>query len=273
MRSRGGNEAHELLAGGRRLEHVWHGPGPDKAPTLVFLHEGLGSVSLWRDFPLRLAEATGCGALVYSRAGYGRSDPAPLPWSPAFMHAEAAVLGEVLDRTSVRDAVLVGHSDGGSIAIIHAGSETAGRVRALILLAPHVFVEEMGLRSIASAAEAFENGDLRRRLERHHGANVDCAFWGWNRVWLDPAFRSWNIEEFLPRIKRPVLVIQGEDDPYGTLRQMDAIAEGCAGPVERLVLPECAHAPHREQAERTLEAAAAFLHARGLAQAARPTGP
>ena len=263
----------ELLAGGRRLECVWHGPGPAEAPTLVFLHEGLGSVSLWRDFPLRLAEATGCGALVYSRAGYGRSDPAPLPWRPTYMHEEAAVLGEVLDLTGVRDAVLVGHSDGGSIAIIHAGKDAKSRVRALVLLAPHVFVEEMGLRSIAAATEAFTGGDLRRRLERHHGANVDCAFWGWNRVWLDPAFRSWNIEEFLPRIQSPVLLIQGEDDRYGTLRQLEAIANGCAGPVERLVLPGCAHSPHREQPERTFEAAVAFLRRHGLTRAPRPTGP
>jgi len=263
----------ELIAGGRRLEYVWHGPGPAEAPTLVFLHEGLGSVSLWRDFPRRLAEATGCGALVYSRAGYGRSEPAPPPWSVRFMHEEAVVLEEVLDRASVREAVPVGHSDGGSIAIIHAGSETRGRVRALVLLAPHVFVEDLSLRSIAAAAEAFRHHELRRALERHHGDNVDGAFWGWNGVWLDPAFRSWNIEEFLPRILKPVLVIQGEDDPYGTLRQVDAIASGCAGSVERLVLADCGHAPHRDQPERTLEAAAAFLLGCGLFKAAQPLAP
>ena len=259
----------ELVVGGRRLEYAWHGPRPGEAPTLVFLHEGLGSVSLWRDFPRRLAERTGCGALVYSRAGYGRSDAgAPLPWPVSFMHEEAAALEEVLDRASVVEAALGGHSDGGSIAIIHAGSHPGVRVRALVLLAPHVFVEEMGLRSIEDAAHRFRSGDLRRGLERHHGPNVDGAFWGWNGVWLDPAFKSWNIEEFLPRIHQPVLVVQGEDDPYGTLGQVDAIARGCAGPVERLVLPQCAHAPHREQTERTLEAAAAFLLARGLGSAA-----
>ena len=131
------------------------------------------------------------------------------------MHDEAAVLEEVMDRTLVREAVLVAHSDGGSIAIIHAGSHPPARVRALVLLAPHVFVEEISVRSIAAAAETFRGGDFRRALERHHGANVDGAFWGWNGVWLDPAFRSWNIEEFLPRIRQPVLVIQGADDPYG----------------------------------------------------------
>ena len=252
-------EVRELTARGHRLESVWHGPGPEEATTLVFLHEGLGSVSLWRDFPRRLAEATGCGALVYSRAGYGRSDPAPPPWPVRFMHEEAGVLEEVLGQAGVRDAVLVGHSDGGSIAIIHAGTHAHARVRALVLLAPHVFVEEFGLRSIAAAAEKFRGGELRRALERHHGANVDGAFWGWNGVWLDPAFAGFNIEEFLPRILVPVLVIQGADDPYGTLRQVDAIAAGCGGPVERLVLDSCAHAPHREQTERTLEAAGDFV--------------
>lgn len=263
----------ELVVGGRRLEHVWHGPGPGEAPTLVFLHEGLGSVSLWRDFPRLLAEATGCGALVYSRAGYGRSDAAPPPWPVRFLHEEAAVLEEVMDRALVREAVLVGHSDGGSIAIIHAGSHAKGRVRALVLLAPHVFVEEISVRSIAAAAETFRGGDLRRALERHHGANVDGAFWGWNGVWLDPAFRSWNIEEFLPRIQQPVLVIQGADDPYGTLRQVDAIAAGCASRVERLVLAECAHSPHREQPERTLAAAAEFLMRWGIARRHPLSGP
>ena len=263
----------ELVAGGRRLEHVWHGPEPGEAPTLVFLHEGLGSVSLWRDFPRLLAEATGCGALVYSRAGYGRSDPAPLPWPVRFMHDEAAVLEEVMDRTFVREAVLVGHSDGGSIAIIHAGSHPPGRVRALVLLAPHVFVEEISVGSIAAAAETFRGGDFRKALERHHGANVDGAFWGWNGVWLDPAFRSWNIEEFLPRIRQPVLVIQGADDPYGTLGQVDAIAAGCVSRVERLMLTECGHSPHREQAGRTREAAADFLLRCGIAKGVRLPGP
>jgi pimeloyl-ACP methyl ester carboxylesterase len=215
---------------------------------------------MWRDFPARLAQATGCGALVYSRAGHGRSDPVPLPRPLRFMHDEAlVVLPEVLDAAGVRDAVLVGHSDGGSIALIHAGGPAGGRVRALVLEAPHVFCEELSVRSIAAAAEKYRQGDLRRALERHHGPNVDVAFWGWNRAWLDPAFRDWNIEEYLPGVRVPVLVIQGGRDEYGTLKQLDAIQAGCRGPVERLVLADCGHSPHRDQPDLTLAAMTAFV--------------
>jgi pimeloyl-ACP methyl ester carboxylesterase len=248
-----------LRAGGRRLEYEWHGAPAGTAPTLVFLHEGLGSVSTWRDFPERLAEATGCGSFVYSRAGYGASDPVPLPRPVRFMHDEALLLPEVLDAAGVGTCVLVGHSDGASIAIVHAGSGDAARVRGLALMAPHVFVEDVTLRSIEKAAASYESGDLRRALERHHGANVDVAFRGWNRAWLDPGFRSWNIEEFLPGIRVPVLLLQGQDDEYGTLRQLDAIEAGCAAPVRRVVLPDCGHAPHRDQPERTLAAMTRFV--------------
>lgn len=244
-----------LSAAGRRLEYEWHGPPPEEAPTLVFLHEGLGSVTTWRDFPARLAAATGCGALVYSRAGYGGSDPVPLPRPLRFMHDEALqALPDVLRATAVREAVLVGHSDGASIALIHAGSGLATPVRGLVLEAPHVFVEEVSVRSIAAAAESFVSGDLRRALERHHGANVEVAFWGWNRAWLDPGFRDWNLEEYLPGVRVPVLVIQGDRDEYGTLKQLDAIEAGCAGPVQRLVLSDCGHSPHRDQPAATLSA-------------------
>jgi pimeloyl-ACP methyl ester carboxylesterase len=249
-----------LSAGGRRLEYEWHGPGPAAAPTLVFLHEGLGCITTWRDFPARLAEATGSGALVYSRAGYGHSEPVPLPRPLRFMHDEALrVLPEVLDAVGVREAVLVGHSDGGSIALIHAGGGSGSRVRGLLLEAPHVFCEELSVRSIARAAEKYQQGDLRRALERHHGENVDIAFWGWNRAWLDPAFRTWNIEEYLGAIGCPILVIQGGDDEYGTLAQVDAIEAGSGGPVRRLVLASCGHSPHREQPDATLRAMAEFV--------------
>ena len=249
-----------LRADGRRLEYAWHGPPPEEAPTLVFLHEGLGCVSLWRDFPARLAEATGCGALVYSRAGYGRSDPVPLPRPVRFMHHEGLrVLPEVLEAAGVRDAVLVGHSDGASIALVHAGSGAAPRVRALVLEAPHVFVEELSVRSIAAIGEAYRTTDLRGKLARHHGENVDCAFLGWNGVWLDPEFRAWNIEEYLPGVRVPVLVVQGEDDEYGTLAQVEAVERQVSGPVETVLLPGCGHSPHRDRPERVLEEMARFV--------------
>jgi pimeloyl-ACP methyl ester carboxylesterase len=227
----------------------------------VLLHEGLGCVSLWRDFPARLAEATGLRTLAFSRAGYGASDPEPLPWPVTFMHRQALeVLGPVLDAAGIDDAVLVGHSDGASIALVHAGgADPTGRVRGLALLAPHVFCEDLTIRSIEAARDAYEHGDLRERLARHHGASVDNAFRGWNGAWLDPGFRAWSIEEYLPRVRVPVLVIQGEDDEYGTRRQLDAIAAACPGPVETLLLPGCGHSPHRDRPQETLRAIAAFV--------------
>lgn len=254
-----------LRIGELQLEYTWHGPLPDQAPTLVFLHEGLGCVSMWRDFPAQVAEATGCGALVYSRAGYGDSDPISLPRPIHFMHDEALVtLPKVLAATGVREAILVGHSDGGSIALIYAGSGKAETVLGLVLEAPHVFVEDISIESITKAAEMYESGELKRRLARHHGENVDCAFWGWNKVWLDPAFRLWNIEECLPKIRSPILVIQGEDDDYGTLKQVEAIRNGCRCPVQSLILPSCGHSPHRDQPKYTLEAITSFVHGKLL---------
>jgi pimeloyl-ACP methyl ester carboxylesterase len=176
------------------------------------------------------------------------------------MHDEAlGVLPGVLAAAGVQDAILVGHSDGGSIALIHAGGVPGTTVRGLCLEAPHVFCEELSVESIALAAEKYREGDLRRALERHHGANVDTAFWGWNRVWLDPAFRSWNIEEYLGRIACPSLVIQGEGDEYGTLAQIGAIEAGSGGPVRRVVLPDCGHSPHRAQPVATIAAMTAFV--------------
>ena len=247
-----------VTAGGRRLEYRWIGPPGGEVPTLVFLHEGLGSASLWRDFPDRLAAATGLGALVYSRAGYGRSDPAGLPRPVRFMHDEAAVLVEVLEGTGVRDPVLVGHSDGASIAIIYAGSDAGPRPRGLVLEAPHVFTEPHGLASIAAIREQYRTTGLRERLARHH-AHVDVAFHGWNDVWLDPEFRAWNIETCLPRISAPILVVQGEDDEYGTWAQVEAIRAGSGGPVEVLAVPACGHSPHREHPDVVLAAMARFV--------------
>lgn len=247
-----------VTAGGRRLETLWSGPAQADAPTLVFLHEGLGSARLWRDFPARLAAATGCGALVYSRAGYAASDPVDLPRPVRFMHDEAAVLGEVIDALGIGAHLLFGHSDGASIALIHAGSEPRPGLRGVIAEAPHVFAEPHGLASIARIRDAYRDTDLRERLARHHGANVDVAFRGWNDVWLDPAFRAWNIEAYLPRIAVPLLVVQGEDDEYGTWAHVERIERGAGGPVEVLGVPG-GHSPHREHAGTVLAAAAAFV--------------
>jgi len=228
-------------------------------PTLVFLHEGLGSAAQWRDFPDKLAQSTGCGAFIYSRRGYGGSDPVALPRPVSYMHDEAAFLAQLLEMEGISDPVPVGHSDGASIALIHAFSQRSPLPRRAVVMAPHVFVEEISVRSIAAARTAWETTDLRERLKRWHGENVDCAFLGWNGAWLDPAFRDWSIESGLPGIRCPLLVIQGEDDEYGTLEQVWRIEEGSGGPVQTLVLPACGHAPQRDQPERTLEAIAAFV--------------
>jgi pimeloyl-ACP methyl ester carboxylesterase len=250
----------DLVVHGQRLEAEWHGPPAGDAPTLVLLHEGLGCVAMWRDWPAELARASGLGVLVYSRAGYGGSDPVTLPRPLTYMHDEGErVLPAVLDAAGVKRAILVGHSDGGSIAIVHAGTEAArGRIFGLALLAAHLFCEDISVASITRAREAFVDGDLRARLARHHGANVDCAFWGWNRAWLDPGFRRWNIEHYLPRIDVPVLAVQGEDDPYGTLLQVEAIARGVRGQLRRLILPGCGHAPQRDRPTETTDAVLAL---------------
>jgi pimeloyl-ACP methyl ester carboxylesterase len=246
-----------LTAGGHRLEYE-RIDGARERPALILLHEGLGSIALWRDFPAKLAEAAGCPAVVYSRWGYGRSDALDGPRSVDYMHREALdTLPELRAQLGLDDAILVGHSDGASIALIHAGS---GRwpVRGLMLEAPHVFVEDVSITSIAAARTAYETTDLRRRLARYH-ADVDGAFRGWNDIWLDADFRAWNIEEYLPGVRCPVLAIQGADDEYGTLKQLDAIERGVAGPFERLVLPECKHSPHRDQEDAVLAAMMRFI--------------
>jgi pimeloyl-ACP methyl ester carboxylesterase len=250
-----------VVAGGHRLEVVEGGEARAvDAPTLVFLHEGLGSAAQWRDFPALLGERAGCATLVYSRRGYGRSEAVTLPRPLTNKHEEGELtLPALLDACEVRSCVLVGHSDGASIAIVHAGTERpACRVRALVLEAPHVFVEDVSVASIAAAREAFERGTLREGLAKYHD-DPDGAFRGWNGAWLDPEFRRWNLEDYLPRIEVPVLVVQGEDDPYGTLAQVDAIDRGLPRGAERLILPACGHAPHRDQPDATLDAMVAFV--------------
>lgn len=249
-----------LTAQGRRLEYAWYGDAAADGPVLVLLHEGLGCVSLWRDVPERLAAMTGRRAFAYSRAGYGRSDPCDLP-RPTTYHAPEAlsVLPEVLDRAGITEAVLIGHSDGGTIALMAAGRDA--RVRGVVTMAAHVFNEDVTLAGIRAARLAWDGTDLRDKLRRHHGDNVDLAFHGWNDTWQRPDFKDWNVERCLARVTCPVLVVQGADDQYGTGAQVEAIAQGVAGPAETLVIPGCGHAPHQESPDILLPAVARFVAA------------
>ena len=247
-----------LTAAGHRLEYEWIESTDADKPALVFLHEGLGSIRQWRDFPLRVSKATGCPALVYSRYGYGHSDVLEEPRrSVRFMHEEALEsLPAVLTETGIRAPILIGHSDGASIALIHAG---AGHpVRGLALMAPHVFVEEICVRSIEQARRDFETTDLPRRLGKYH-RDPWRSFYLWNDVWLDPEFLDWNIEDSLPGISCPVLAIQGRDDQYGTMAQLRAIALKVKGPCEVVELEDCGHSAFRDQPEATLEAVSRFV--------------
>jgi pimeloyl-ACP methyl ester carboxylesterase len=242
------------------IEYAWVGPATPAAPLLVFLHEGLGSLAMWKDFPQQLCAALGCRGLVYSRPGYGRSTPRPAGerWTADFMHQQAqALLPTLLAELRVNEPyMLFGHSDGGSIALIHAAS-FAQRVRAAVVLAPHILVEAFGLASIRQARQAYLEGDLRERLARYHD-DPDSAFHGWNEIWLSPEFEAWNITGLLPAIRCPLLAMQGEDDVYGTMAQIDGIE--AAVPGTRLVkLPGCGHSPHRDQPAAVIEATREFL--------------
>lgn len=249
--------------GGLKIEYRQIGASNPGGPVLVFLHEGLGSAALWKDFPDRLSAATGLGAVIYSRAGYGGSSPVALPRPLDYMQQEAEnFLPRLLDHFAIEKAILIGHSDGASIALVHAGlAANRARILALIVEAPHVFCEDLSIAGIEAAKQAYDNGNLRPRLEKYHGPNVDVAFRGWNDAWLDPAFRHWNIEEYLPGITAPVLAVQGRDDAYGTLVQLAAIKRGVRGHYSQLVLDDCGHAPHMEQAEQTLDAMTDFISA------------
>ncbi len=254
--------SHAALNQGR-IEYRWFGDR-ERTPTLVLLHEGLGCVDLWRTFPDALAARTGCGVLAYSRHGYGRSAPCALPRPISYMHDDARdVLPELLAHLKVGPHVLVGHSDGGSIALIHAGSVAGPDLKGLVTMAAHIFIEDVSVQSISAASSAFAEGKLRDALARHHGANVDCAFRGWADSWLNPAFRDWNLEEFLPAIRVPSLIIQGVDDEYGTAAQVDRIIAGIRGgsdvSAQALMLADCGHAPQKDQPDQTLAAIGAFV--------------
>jgi len=250
--------ATELVAiGDARLEVVRIAAVHPALPAVVWLHEGLGSVSLWRDFPARVASATGAPAVLYSRRGYGRSTPRAAAYGPDYLHQEAReVLPALLDRLGVRAPVLVGHSDGASIALIYAGSSLPAA--GVVAMAPHVSVEEKALAGIRATCAAFAAGELRRRLARHH-ADVEHAFRGWSEVWLDPEFAQWSIEGLLPAITAPLLVVQGEDDEYATGAQVEAIARAARAPCDVHLLPHCGHSPHRARPARTLELVARFV--------------
>jgi pimeloyl-ACP methyl ester carboxylesterase len=229
----------------------------DPHRPLVFLHEGVGSIGLWRTFPRDVVEATGRRAVVYSRFGHGQSDPWVGPTNPEYMHHEAlVVLPELLGVLQIEAPVLIGHSDGASIALIYAGA--GGDASGLALLAPHVFVENRSIAGIEAARDTFLTTDLAERIAKHHDAGV-ATFWRWNEIWLAPEFRSWNIEDLLAGVRAPVLVVQGSDDAYGTLRQLDAIEAGVPGSVERLVLEGCGHAPQFERPSETMEAVTHFV--------------
>ncbi len=247
-----------LTAGGKQLEYASFGPAPDATATLVLLHEGLGCTALWRDFPERLAKATGLGVFVYSRAGYGGSDSADLPRPLDYMTREAVdVLPEVLDAAGIQKAVLLGHSDGATISAVYAGTASDLRVQSVILIAPHFFTEQEGLDEIARAKVAYETTDLPQKMARYH-RNPDNAFYGWNEAWLDPGFRGWNVADALDTISVPLLAIQGEEDQYGTLAQIDEITTRCSALVRTCILPDTRHSPHLESSDAVIKAVSGF---------------
>jgi pimeloyl-ACP methyl ester carboxylesterase len=252
-----------IKAAGRQLAVVRLRPeSPIGGPPLVFLHEGLGCIAMWKDFPAALCARVGREGVVYDRWGYGRSEPLDRPRTPRYLHEEAELsLPAVLDALAIPKAALLGHSDGGTIALLFAAA-CPERTAAMITEAAHVFVEEVTLAGIRAAVAAYAATDLPRRLARYHGDKTDTVFRAWHETWLSPGFRDWNIEPELRHVRAPTLVLQGEDDEYGTPAQVAAIAAGIKGPVETALLPNCAHVPHLQARAAVLERAAGFLEQR-----------
>lgn len=250
-----------LIASGKQLEYTWvHRAPVGDEPILVFLHEGLGCIAMWRDFPKELSIAIDMPGLVYSRAGYGGSDPITLPRPMTYQEDEAkGALNEVLDTLNVRKAILIGHSDGGTIALINAGCDEDDRILGAVTMAAHVFNEQICVDGIKEALEAWNTTDLREKLKRYHGDNVDVAFHGWNDTWQRDDYWHWNIEKYLPAISCPLLVIQGIDDHYGSVAQVDAIIAGAGGRSFKLMLPNCGHNPHVDQSEMATNAIRTFI--------------
>jgi pimeloyl-ACP methyl ester carboxylesterase len=246
--------AASVEIGGLPLETI-ELPGANDRPALVLLHEGLGSVGLWRGLPEELNRLTGRRTVAFSRFGHGHSAPPRKPRTPAFFHEEALeVLPELFEQLDVEEPLLIGHSDGASIALINAAHHP---VSGLVLLAPHVFVEELTVDAIRKTREEYLSGRLRERMGRHH-ADPDAAFWGWCDVWLDPAFQEWTLERETAKLSAPVLLIQGADDPYGSLEQLDRIEANAGGPVDRLVLPG-GHSPHLEHTQEVVRTIAEYV--------------
>jgi len=262
--------AGRLQAAGFDLEYQCFGPPPGQAPTIVLLHEGLGAVALWRDFPQALADATGWGVFAYSRAGYGRSGPRALPWPLDYMTREAThVLPDVLQAIGFQNGILMGHSDGATIAVIYAGSVEDFRVRGLVLMAPHFFTEPMGLAAIAKARTAYEQGDLRAKLANYHDT-PDIAFRGWNDSWLAEGFAKWNVADVIDYLRIPTLAIQGDADEYGSLAQIEALETRSYAPVDVEILPQCGHAPHLDATQAVLAAVGEFCARLARIEAAQP---
>ena len=263
-----------LTVEGTRLE--WRRVTPleprSGGPTLVLLHEGLGCVAMWKDFPEALALATGCPVFLWSRRGFGRSDPITLPRPLDYLEEETPLVARVLSQADIHRCVLVGHSDGGTIALLAAGGQAASKITGVATMAAHVFVEDVTIGGIRETKRAWEQGDLRRRLARWHGDNVDGAFRGWCDTWLDPGFRAWNIEAALSAVRAPVLVMQGADDQYGTPAQVEAIARGVCGPARAMLIPGAGHAPHIDAPEAVIEAIRFFLAALPCAAPGGPPG-
>lgn len=248
-----------LTAAGKSLEWAAFGPAPEgETPAILLLHEGLGCLALWRDFPQKLSDATGLPVFAWSRAGYGRSDPAELPRPLDYMTREAVdALPEVIDAVGAARVILMGHSDGATIAAEYAGRVEDFRVRGLVLMAPHFFTEEMGLTEIAAAKDAFRLTDMKERMGKYH-ADPEATFRGWNDAWLAPGFKDWHVGEVIDYLRIPALVIQGEADQYGTVAQVEEVETRSYAPVDVALLPDCRHSPHLDQPQAVLDAVAEF---------------
>lgn len=251
-----------LQLGSKKLEIQWHNKEIKDRPTLIFLHEGLGCIRMWKDFPEKLSRKAKCPALVFSRFGYGSSDPDPLPWKINFMHSQALkILPAIIQQTQIKNYILIGHSDGGSIGIIFSGSpfvKGLKGLKGLITEAAHVFCEDITVNCIQQAKINYKQKNLKLLLEKYHKKNCDNAFYGWNDVWLNPRFIHWNIEKYLPKIKVPMLAIQGRQDQYGTIQQIKSIKNHVKN-VETALIDDCRHSPHLEQPEKTLKTMVQFI--------------